>query len=257
MILPKNNSVEFSSNTLMTKTLLARRFMSRASVRSTFAGALIAFLTLAVPVLSLPARAQSGAPQANQGYDTSALRPPAGASVAIVEFSDFQCPACAHANPVLAQAAARYKIPWVHHDLLIPGHNWSPLAAVYARWFDAKDPKHGEDFRNQVFANQSSIETLFQLRNFTVQFAQSRGIHLPPDMDPQGKLADAVRADTALGLRTGILQTPTVFVVTTGSRSAPYTRVLDIEHDLDRYIEQALAATSSQTPAPSKKPRGK
>jgi protein-disulfide isomerase len=217
-------------------------------VRTGFAGAVAGLLMLAI---SLPTRV------AAQGNDTSALHPPAGARVAIVEFSDMQCPACAYANPTLARAAAKYKIPWVHHDLLIPGHNWSPLAAVYARWFDAKDKKLGEDYRAQVFANQRSIETLFQIRSFTVQFAQSRGVHLPPDMDPDGKLAAAVQADTELGRRTGVVQTPTVFVVTSGSKSPQYTKVVDIEHDLDRHIEQALAATSSEATAPARKPRGK
>ncbi len=205
-------------------------------------------VALAVSALSLPVAAQSG-----PGNDTSALRPPAGASVAIVEFSDLQCPACGHANPAIMQTVAKYKIPWVRHDLLIPGHIWSPLAAVYARWFDTKSPKLGEDYRNQVFANQPSIETLYELRFFTEQFAQSHGVRLPPDVDPQGKLSAAVQADTALSRRTGIIQTPTVFVVTSGPKSAPYTRVLDIEHDLDRYVEQAVAANRTITPASSKK----
>lgn len=210
------------------------------------------FAAFAAAAISLPAWAQSG-----PGNDTSALRPPAGASVAIVEFSDLQCPACGRANPVIMQAVAKYKIPWVRHDLLIPGHIWSPLAAVYARWFDTKSPKLGEDYRNQVFANQPSIETLYQLRFFTEQFAQSRGVRLPPDVDPQGKLSAAVQADTALSRRTGIVQTPTVFVVTSGSKSAPYTRVLDIERDLDRYVAQAVAANSTTPPVPAKKPRSK
>lgn len=209
------------------------------------------FAALAVLALSLPVGAQAG-----PGNDTSALRPPAGANVAIVEFSDLQCPACAVANPAIMQVVARYKIPWVRHDLLIPGHIWSPLAAVYARWFDAKDPKLGGDFRDQVFANQRTIETLYQLRYFTEQFAQSKGVKLPPDIDPQGKLAAAVQADTALSRRTGIIQTPTVFVVTSGSKSAPFTRVLDIQNDLDRYVAEAVAANRTE-PAPAKKPRSK
>ena len=58
-----------------------------------------------------------------QVLDASGLRPPVGARVAIVEFDDLQCPACAAANPALKAAAAQYKIPWVRHDFLIPGHN--------------------------------------------------------------------------------------------------------------------------------------
>ena len=118
-----------------------------------------------------PARAQLGSLQQVQVKDTSALHPPAGARVAIVEFDDLECPFCAQANPTLMQAAAHYKIPWVRHDFLIPGHIWSPRAAIYARWFDAKSKALGDDYRNQVFANQSSIETLGEMNQFTQKFA--------------------------------------------------------------------------------------
>src|ERR1019366_10799790 len=57
--------------------------------------------------------------------NASALHPPAGARVAIVEFDDLQCPSCATANPTLMQAANTYHIPWIRHDFLIPYHNWS------------------------------------------------------------------------------------------------------------------------------------
>src|SRR4051812_2825122 len=89
--------------------------------------------------------------------DGSALHPPAGASVAIVEFSDMECPACAHSNPVLTQAAAKYGIPLVRHDYVIPTHPWSQTASVYARWFDTKGNGLGDAYRDQVFANQTSI----------------------------------------------------------------------------------------------------
>jgi protein-disulfide isomerase len=64
----------------------------------------------------------------------SALKPPAGAKVAIVEFDDLECPSCAHAVPIIEKAAAQYKIPVVHHDYpLTEIHVWSFDAAVTAR----------------------------------------------------------------------------------------------------------------------------
>jgi protein-disulfide isomerase len=52
--------------------------------------------------------------------DTTALVPPPGARVAIVEFDDLECPTCARFNPLLKQAAANYRIPWIRHDFPDP-----------------------------------------------------------------------------------------------------------------------------------------
>src|SRR5579863_8801773 len=176
-------------------------------------------LASAALLIAAAVHAQSGASSpATQVQDASALHPPAGARVAIVEFADLECPACAHANPILKQAAAQYKIPWERHDMLIPGHTWSAIAAVDARWFDLKSKPLGDEYRDQVFANQSSIYNPEVLRQFTERFAQSHGVALPFAIDPQGKLAAAVKADTDLGQRIGVTVTPTIFIVTANSK---------------------------------------
>lgn len=178
-----------------------------------------------------------------QFNDTAALHPPAGVKVAIVEFSDLQCPACAQANPLLIAAAAKYKIPWVRHDFLIPYHSWSFNAAVKARWFDTKSKALGNQYRDAVFANQNEIYNMGMLSQFTEKFAQSHSIAMPTAIDPQGKLAADVQADNALSKSTGITQTPTVFVVTSNGKGAPYIRVTDFQSQLDAVITQALAET--------------
>jgi protein-disulfide isomerase len=182
-----------------------------------------------------------------QVLDASALHPPAGARVAIVEFADLQCPACAAANPTLKAAVAQYKIPWVRHDFLIPYHNWSRNAAINARWFDLKSKSLGDDYRDQLFASQASIYNPDSLNQFTQKFAQSHGITLPFAIDPQGKLASDVNADIALGTRVGIKSTPTIFIVTANSKGAPYTQVLNPAQDLYTTIDRAIADTA---PAP-------
>ena len=154
---------------------------------------------LAFAALSLAAREQTPV----QVLDASALHPPAGARVAIVEFDDLQCPAWAAANPVLKAAAAQYKIPWIRHDFLIPYHNWSRQAAINARWFDLKSKSLGDEYRDQLFANQNSIYNPDTLNQFTQKFAQSHGVALPFAIDPQGKLQALVKADYALGQHVG------------------------------------------------------
>jgi len=182
-----------------------------------------------------------------QVLDSFALHPPVGARVAIVEFADLQCPACATANPTLKAAAAKYKIPWIRHDFLIPTHNWSRYAAIDARWFDLKSKALGDEYRDQVFANQRSIYNPDALFQFTARFAQDHGITLPFAIDPQGKLAAGVNSDNALSLRTGIKSTPTVFIVTANSKGAPFIQVQNPQTQLYTVIDQAIGDT---TPAP-------
>lgn len=197
-------------------------------------------LSLAALLFVAPAaRAVSATPV----HDPAGLKPPPGAKVAIVEFDDLECPACAEANPVLMQAVAKYKIPWIRHDFLIPGHPWSPSAAIYARWFDTKSKKIGSEYRNAVFANQPSIETRRELLSFTQKFAASHGLQLPFMVDPQDKLSGEVQADIALGKRLGVTQTPTIFIVMAHSKGAPYIKVQNPERNLFQDIDKALNET--------------
>jgi protein-disulfide isomerase len=178
-------------------------------------------------------------------HDPAALQPPAGARVAIVEFEDLECPDCAHANPLLKEAAAKYKIPWVRHDFPLPFHAWSFNAAVNARWFDLKSKALGDEYRDSVFANQPQITTPEILHDFTDKFAQSKGIAMPFAVDPQGKLSAEVKTDYALGQRVGIEHTPTIWVVTANSKGAPFVEVVD-RSKLYQLIDQAIADTRSR-----------
>ncbi len=200
-------------------------------------------LASAVLLMSTATFGQFGAPpQGTQVHDPSALRPPAGARVAIVEFEDLECPDCAHANPVLKQAAATYHIPWVRHDFPLPFHNWSMNAAINARWFDLKSKALGDEYRDAVFASQQSITSLDGLNQFTQKFAADHHIALPFAIDPQGKLISQVKADYALGQRIGIEHTPTIWVVTANSKGAPFVEVVD-RTKLYQLIDQAIADT--------------
>ncbi|MDE3199799.1 MAG: thioredoxin domain-containing protein [Acidobacteriota bacterium] len=201
--------------------------------------------TLALSALLLngaPAHAQFGAPETTPVHDASALKPPPGARVAIVEFFDLECPDCARANPLLNEAAEKYRIPLVRHDFPLPMHNWSMQAAVNARWFDIKSKKLGNEYRDAVFANQPNIVGVVGLRDFTQTFAKEHGIAMPFAIDPQGKLIGLVKADYALGQRIGIEHTPTIWVVTSHSKGAPFVEVVDRSR-LFELIDQALEDT--------------
>jgi len=178
--------------------------------------------------------------------NSPALRPPAGADVAIVEFDDLECPACAAANPTLMAAAKKYNVPWIRHDFLIPNHIWSRQAAINARWFDSRSKELGDAYRNAVFAAQQSISTPDDLSQFTQKFAQDHHIALPFVLDPQGKLIDEIHSDVDLAHALGLSRTPTIFVVTAHSHDpgAPFVQMNDTSL-LYVYLDQAVSATRS------------
>jgi protein-disulfide isomerase len=218
------------------------RFLSlHFSSRRNFAGPVsaLAVVFAALVISAIPAHAQYGAPPATQVHDASALKPPPGARVAIVEFYDLECPDCARANPLLMQAVAKYNIPWVRHDFPLPQHNWSFQAAVNARFFDTKSKTLGNDYRDEVFANQPSIETPDQLQQFTQRFASSHGVALPFAIDPMGRLSQQVKDDRDLGQRIGIEHTPTIWIVTNAPHAPPYVEVTDRSR-LFQMIDTAL-----------------
>jgi len=209
-------------------------------LQSALAAAFIVALVPAALLFPPSAHAQFGAPPTTQVHDPSALKPPSGARVAIVEFEDLECPDCARANPLLIEATAKYAIPWVRHDFPLPFHNWSFQAAVNARFFDTRSQKLGNDYRDYIFANQISIETPDALRDWTQKFAQAHGVALPFAIDPMGKLAAEVKADYALGQKVGVEHTPTIWVVTNASHAPPFVEVVD-RTKLYQLIDQALA----------------
>ncbi len=220
--------------------LFASLFPSRLNPSALLHGIAVAALLLTAPANM---RAQFAAPpRGTQVHDPAALKPPAGARVAIVEFEDMECPDCARANPLVREAAANYKIPLVRHDFPLPFHNWSMQAAINARWFDTKSKKIGDDYRDAVFASQISIVDLNGLRQFTEKFAADHQLAMPFAVDPQGKLQALVKADYALGQRIGIEHTPTIWVVTAHSKGAPFVEVLD-RSKLYQMIDQALEDT--------------
>jgi protein-disulfide isomerase len=155
-----------------------------------------------------------------------ALRPPKGATVAIVVFEDLECPDCARAAPLVAEAARTYKIPVVRHDFPLPMHPWAYDAAVLARYFDTRSKVVGNEFRDTVFKHQLEI-TKDTLRSFAEKFAAAHKIELPFVVDPEGKLAKLIEADRAAGNQLGLQHTPTLYVVSNKRSETPFVEVVD------------------------------
>ena len=178
--------------------------------------------------------------------DTSMLKPPAGAKVAIIEWEDMECPACAHAFPFIHSAMAQYHVPLVRHDFKIH-NNWSPDAAVYARYMQDKlPPDVATDYRRQVFASQFRIATRDDLKAFTQQFLSSHHQQMPFVVDPTGQFAREVQADHDLGEKLGLHETPTIIVATQHN----WIQVKDVSN-LTQALDEAEKEAAVAAPASS------
>jgi protein-disulfide isomerase len=175
--------------------------------------------------------------------DTSTLKPPVGAKVAIVEFDDLECPPCSRALPLVESSALHYKVPVVHHDFPIwEQHKWALDAAVTARYLkDAVSLKVSQDFRREVFAHQTSIANQEDLAGFTKKWFATHHLKLPAVIDPKGTYVAEVKADRMLGMQVGLRGTPSVFVVTAKS----WTQVIDMAQ-LDATVGKAVVETGKR-----------
>jgi protein-disulfide isomerase len=158
--------------------------------------------------------------------NASVLKPPKGAEIALVVFEDLQCPDCARAEPLLEEAARTYNIPIVVYDFPLQQHRWAFEASVLAKYFGTLSRKLEEEFRDYIYRNQRQV-TPENLRGMAERFAQQHNVDLPFALDPQGKLAAAVRADMNLGQRIGVSHTPTIYVVSNKRSGTPFVEVVD------------------------------
>lgn len=208
-------------------------------------------------LLSLALVATVAVAQTPSPAQSTILRPPAGAKVALVEFADLQCPDCARAAALLEEASKAYKIPVVVYDFPLPQHNWSFEASVMAHYLRTKSTKANPletKFRNYIYQNQSAI-TPQNLRRYIDEFAKANKVTIPFVVDPQGKLAAQVRRDKDKGIAVNIQHTPTLFVVTAKSSGTPFVEVVD-RNNLFAMIDQAIAETKSLAAStPTKKSR--
>ena len=186
--------------------------------------------------------------------DPVALKPPAGAKVAIVEFVDLECPMCAHAAPIVKEASDKYSIPLIRHDFPLPMHAWSRRAAVIARYFDTKSVPVANDFRDYIFAHQREVEP-GTLLSMAKKFATDHKIDLPFQVDPTGALEKKVNEDYALGQSLGVDATPAIWVVgngvppqklQSGDISGGSARLYQIIESVQQQVEANTPKTASK-----------
>ena len=193
-------------------------------------------VTLALPV-AIPAQTSVPPNLAAPFKDTSLLKPPAGVRVTVIEYEDMECPGCARAYPMVHAAVAKANVPLEEYDCQVPSHHWSHEAAIFAHYLrDKVSPALAAEYRRQLFAAQRSVASHDDLANFTQSFMKAHNQPMPANMDPAGIYDREVKASTAQALQLGVIETPTIVVVTAGH----WIQVKD-PTQIDKAIQQAEA----------------
>ncbi len=144
---------------------------------------------------------------------------PIDAAVTLVEYSDFQCPACAAFYPVvkraLAEAELKEKVRFVYRSL--PLTNIHPNAQLAAQAAEAASAQ-GKfwEMHDALFESQTDWSGLSSkgARGKFLEYAKNIGLtsdEFASSLDA-GVTRDAVAAQAAGGSRSGVNATPTFFL---------------------------------------------
>jgi protein-disulfide isomerase len=151
--------------------------------------------------------ASGPAQQINLGH--APTKGPAAAPVSLVEFSDFECPYCAQAAPIVQQLAAAYptqvRFAFKHYPL--PMHKESPLAHEAA--LAAGEQGKFWEMHDALFADQDKLT-----REDLIATAEQLGLDVTrftKDLDTH-RFKSQVDADRQEGNRLGVDGTPFFFI---------------------------------------------
>src|SRR3989344_9382158 len=132
------------------------------------------------------------------------------AKVVIVEFSDFECPACRAANPIVKEITKEYgdKILFAYrHFPLVATHKYALKAAEAAE--AAGEQGKFWEYLDILFENQENLKT-----DDLKKYAQDLGLDIKKFEEAlnSGKFKDKVTSDMDDGENLGVSSTPTFFI---------------------------------------------
>jgi protein-disulfide isomerase len=179
-------------------------------------------------------------PVQNISVDDDPARGDASAPVTIVEFTDFQCPACAAMHPVLEEVLKSYgtKVRFVVRDFPLGQHEFARKAAEAANAANAQGKFF--EYIAVLFKNQKALDVP-SLKKYASEIGLDRA-RFDAALD-RGTYAAEVKKDIEDGEMYGVGSTPTIFV------NGVQLRILSAEGlraAIDRAAGNAVKASSPQ-----------
>jgi protein-disulfide isomerase len=137
-----------------------------------------------------------------------------GAKVTIVEFGDFQCPACGSAYPIVEKILQDYKgkVTFVFRQYPLPAHQNAHAAAEAAEAAGAQGKFF--DMYNALYSNQKDWGESKNAMDYFKKYAEAMDLDMEKFVsDVEGKkYAAKIQADQNDGNAAGISATPTFFI---------------------------------------------
>jgi protein-disulfide isomerase len=177
-------------------------------------------------------------PVQNISVDDDPSRGEANAPVTIVEFTDFQCPACAAMHPVLEEVLKSYgnKVRFVVRDFPLVQHEWARKAAEAANAANAQGKFF--EYIAVLFKNQKALDVA-SLKKYATELGLDRA-RFDAALD-RSVYAAEVQKDVEDGEMYGVGSTPTIFV------NGVQLRILSAE-GLRAAIDRAAGAPKTSSP---------
>ncbi len=159
-------------------------------------------------------RQRPSGPDPDKKYDIpvgdSVVKGPKDGSITIVEFSDYQCPFCSRAEPIIAQAMEAFptQARFVYKHFPLESIHPNAMGASQAAVAAGKQGKFWE-MHEKLFANQRALQP-----DKLTAYATELGLDVDKfkaDM-ASDEVKKSVAADMRLARTAGVRGTPTIFV---------------------------------------------
>lgn len=159
----------------------------------------------------------------------------AGAKVVLVEFGDYQCPACRAINPLVNQILKDYqgKVTLVFRNFPLPQHQYAVISAESAEI--AGDQGKFWEMHDMIYEHQDEWANSKSAKDVFIQYAKNLGMNtdeFKKSLDAN-KYLDKIERDRSDGNSININATPTFFV-------NGHKLVLNSAGDLKSAIDNAL-----------------
>ncbi len=169
---------------------------------------------------------EEGAEVVEVSIDDDAIRGDENAKVTIVEFSDYECPFCAKAEPTMKKILKNYegKVRWVYRDFPMSYHKDAQLAS------EASEAAHAQgkywEYHDLLYKYNDSLK-----KADLIKYAEKLGLNMEQfksDLE-SGKFKDEVVKDFEDGEVAGVDGTPCFFINGTKVVGAqPYEKFAEV-----------------------------
>ena len=130
----------------------------------------------------------------------------------VVEFGDFQCPACAQAEPILKKVLGQNdeKIYFVFRHYPLSTHKNARIAAQAAE--AASIQEKFWEMHDLIYENQKEWSDSGNAEEIFFRYAEQIGLDKSKFKDDIDKTTTTINDDYALGNKVGVKSTPTFFI---------------------------------------------